>query len=128
MDIQKFTLQPFNSLKTINPLNNHSKVEINFRDVLKQLKNESKSLSRSENKLPTTTQNNLTEIINNYVNLWTASEQKLRSQLKNINPESKKIIELQIEINKFNLKTLIATQCAEACSGTVKRVQQMGAN
>ena len=65
---------------------------------------------------------------NDYINTWNASEASLEKRLKQLSPENKNLIEMQIDINNFNLKTLFLTQCAEACNGTIRRVQQMGSN
>ncbi|MDR2337960.1 MAG: hypothetical protein LBE20_04855 [Deltaproteobacteria bacterium] len=96
----------------------NSKVEgVTFKTVLSSVVDNNQNLK-----------NHFSQMLSNYVQTWNNSETGLKSRLTNIAPESKKIIELQIAVNRFNLQTLLVTQCAEACSGTVKRVQQLGSN
>ena len=84
----------------------------------------------SANPAHTTTglQNKIHGVFSDYIKTWNNTESSLDKRLNKLNPDNRNLIEMQIDINNFNLKTLFLTQCAEACSGTIKRVQQMGNN
>ena len=70
--------------------------------------------------------NKISGAFSDYIKTWNSTESSLGKRLNKLSPDNKNLIEMQIDINNFNLKTLFLTQCAEACNSTIKRVQQMG--
>ena len=122
MKIEQILVQPHNTtrmpvaVQTANGVENVSGGgKMSFKTALAIASSDSTNL-----------RNKISGAFGDYIKTWNSTESSFEKRLNKLNPDNKNLIEMQIDINNFNLKTLFLTQCAEACSSTVKRVQQMG--
>lgn len=70
----------------------------------------------------------LQEKMQNYVEDWSNTENKIKNKIKTLNPTTSSLLELQNNIQEISLKTQLASQTVEAVTGTIKKLQNISGN
>ena len=60
--------------------------------------------------------------------VWAKAQIDSARKIRALRPESRELVELQVTVNQLGVGTQILTQAAESVNGTIRRVQQLGAN
>jgi len=60
--------------------------------------------------------------------IWEKAQIESARKIRALQPGARELVELQVTVNQLGVGTQILTQAAEAANGTIRRVQQLGAN
>lgn len=68
----------------------------------------------------------ISESLRQFQRDWASSIQKIQSRIKTLSPESRSLVQLQLEVHRLHLGSEFIMKASEGVSQTLKRTQQMG--